>query len=116
LPNCQFTTRYYNYEIRKYVDFNCAEEEPIASGLCIFDDKDYLQDKANNEEHKWTVLDRLKRKVSHAISNNKPLICIGFQLQDFSLSELSISKEFSKPVYFSGSQFFLMLFYQAFFQ
>jgi Pentapeptide repeats (9 copies) len=32
--------------------------------------------------------------------------CIGFQLPDFSLSDLSISKEFTKPVYFSGSQFF----------
>jgi uncharacterized protein YjbI with pentapeptide repeats len=32
--------------------------------------------------------------------------CIGFQLPDFNLSDLSISNEFTKPVYFSGSRFF----------
>jgi uncharacterized protein YjbI with pentapeptide repeats len=48
----------------------------------------------------------MKQKVNHAISNNEPLLCIGFQLHDFSLSDLSIGKEFIKPVYFSGSDFF----------
>jgi uncharacterized protein YjbI with pentapeptide repeats len=48
----------------------------------------------------------LKHKVNHAISNNDPLLCIGFQLPDFSLSDLSMAKEFTKPVYFSGSHFF----------
>jgi hypothetical protein len=107
LPKCQFTTQYYDYETRKEVDFNC-QELPLASGLCIFHDKDYLlQDKTNNEEHKRKVLDRLKHKVNHAISNNELLLCIGFQLPDFSLSDLSIiSKKFTKPVYFSGSHFF----------
>jgi hypothetical protein len=80
LPKCQFTTKYYDYEIRKNVDFDCPEEEPLASGFCIFHDKDYLQDKTNNEEHKRKVLNRLERKVNHAISNNEPLLCIGFQL------------------------------------
>jgi hypothetical protein len=133
LPNCQFTTIYYDYDNRKEVDFYC-DEEPLASGFCIFHDKDYLQDKTNNEEHKRVVLDRLKRKVKHAISNNEPLLCLGFQLPDFNLSDFcpqndevdnnnnnddnftiseyieqedkSISNEFTKPVYFSGSQFF----------
>ena len=78
---------------------------PLASGRCIFHDNDYLQDRINNEEHKRAVLDRLKRKVNHAISNDEPLFCIGFQLPDFSLSDLrSVSKDFTKPVYFSGSQ------------
>jgi len=89
LSNCQFTTKYYDYEIGKKVDFNCREE-PLASGFCIFHDKDYLQDKTNNEEHKWALLDTLNRKVNHAISNDEPLLCIGFQLPDFSLSDLSI--------------------------
>jgi uncharacterized protein YjbI with pentapeptide repeats len=79
---------------------------PLASGFCIFHDKDYLQDKTNNEEHKTKVLDRLKDKVNHAISNNERLLCIGFQLPDLNVSDLrSISKEFTMPVYFSGSQF-----------
>jgi uncharacterized protein YjbI with pentapeptide repeats len=52
------------------------------------------------------VLDRLKHKINCAISKNEPLLCIGYQLHDFSLSDLSISKEFTKPVYFNHSQFF----------
>ena len=89
MPKCQFISVYHDYEIRNWIDFNC-QEMPLPSGFCIFHDKDYLlQDKTNNEEHKRTVLNRLKRKVNHAISNNEPLFCIGFQLQDFSVSDLS---------------------------
>jgi hypothetical protein len=92
------------------VNFCCDEEfywdEEPASGFCIFHDKDYLHDKTNYEEYKRKVRDRLKHKVNHAISNNEPLLCIGFQLPDFSLSDLGISKEFTKPVYFGESRFF----------
>jgi hypothetical protein len=105
LAKCQFTTKYYDYEIDKEVDFNC-DEEPLASGFCIFHDKDYLQDNTNNEEHKRKVQDRLKHKVNYTISNNEPLLCIGFQLPDFILSDLSSTKKFTRPVYFSRSQFF----------
>jgi uncharacterized protein YjbI with pentapeptide repeats len=105
LAKCQFPTKYRDYEIKEEVDFLCPEL-PLISGRCIFHDKDYLQDKTNNEEHKRNILDRLKRKVNNAISNNEPLLCIGFQLQNFSFSDLSISKEYTKPVYFWGSQFF----------
>jgi uncharacterized protein YjbI with pentapeptide repeats len=78
----------------------------LVSDFCIFHDKDYLQDKTNYEEHRRAVLDRLKHKVNHAISNNEPLLCIGFHLPDFSLSDLSINKKFTRSVYFNGSQFF----------
>ena len=120
MPKCQFTTKYYNYEIRKTDKFKCKEEVEEQEGeevvedllasrrLCIFHDKDYLQDKTNYEEHKRQVLERLKHKVNHAISYNEPLLCIGFQLPDFSLSALldfGISKEFTKPVYFSEANF-----------
>jgi hypothetical protein len=93
------------------VHFNCDDEEPLASGFCIFHDKDYLHHKTNNEEHKRKVLDRLKHKVNHAISKNepllcKPLLCIGFHLPNFSLSDLGVSKEFTIPVYFNRSYFF----------
>ncbi|MDQ4056147.1 MAG: hypothetical protein M3156_01885, partial [Thermoproteota archaeon] len=67
-----------DYANRNWVEFNC-QEMPLASGFCIFHDKDYLQDKSNNEKHKKKVLDRLKHKVNHAISNNRPLLCLGFQ-------------------------------------
>jgi uncharacterized protein YjbI with pentapeptide repeats len=78
---------------------------PLVSALCIFHDNDYLHDKTNNDEHKRAVLNRLKRKANYAISDNEPLLCIGFQLPDFSLSDLSISKRFTKPAYFNDSQF-----------
>ena len=65
-----------------------------------------LQDKANNEEHKRTVLNRLKRKANYAKSDNEPLLCIGFQLSEFSLWNLGISKKFTKPAYFNDSYFF----------
>jgi hypothetical protein len=106
LPKCQYTTQYYDYENLNGIDFNCPDEEPLASGFCIFHGKDYFHDYTNNEEHKRKVLDRLKHKVNHAISDNEPLLCIGFKLPDFSLSDLSITKQYTKPVYFSGSQFF----------
>jgi hypothetical protein len=108
LPKCQFTTDYYDYEIHNTVEFNC-QEEPLDSGFCIFHDKDYLQDTTNNEDHKRNVLDKLKNKVYHSISDNDSLLCIGFQFPDFSLSDLldfGISKEFTKSVYFNRSQFF----------
>jgi len=119
LPICKFTTTYADYEIGKTFRFYfaCQEEDPLASGFCIFHDKDYLQDKTNYEEHKKNVLDRFKHKVNDAISNKKPLFCIGFQLPDFNLSDLSIGKEFTKPVYFNGSEFFgEAYFYDANFQ
>jgi len=62
-----------------------------------------LRDKTKHEERQRKIEERLKPKVSGSI----PLLCIGFQLHNFSLSDLGIiSKEFTKPVYFSGSQFF----------
>lgn len=91
--------------------FNCPDEEPLASGFCIFHDKDYLlQGKTNYEENKRKVLDGLKCKINNAFkygNKNKSLLCMGFQLPDLNLSDLSsTSKEFNKPVYFSGSQLF----------
>lgn len=97
MTKCHFTTKYYDYEKHSWVDFDC-DEEPLASGFCIFHDKDYLQDKINYEEHKRKVQNRLKHRVNHAISNNEPLLCMGFQLPDFSLSDLDLSirsKEFT---------------------
>jgi hypothetical protein len=106
LPRCKFTTKYIDHiEFRNEFDFYC-DETSLASGFCIFHDKDYLQNKTNNEEHKRKILDRLKYKIDQAMSYNESLLCIGFQLPDFRLSDLSINKEFTMPIYFSGSQFF----------
>jgi hypothetical protein len=106
LPKCQFTTQYYNFKIGKNVDFDC-QEEPLVSGFCIFHDKGYLQDKTNNEEQKKKVLNRLKYKLNQSRRTiEEPLLCIGFRLPDFILSDLKISKEFGEPVYFSYCDFF----------
>jgi hypothetical protein len=57
----------------------------------------------NIKRRYWTGL---KHKVNQAISNKEPLLCIGFLLPEFNLSDLTISIEFTKPVYFPDSQFF----------
>ena len=106
MSRCQFTIQYFNYELHKWDHFDCNDKEPLASGFCIFHDKDYLHDKINNEEHKSKILGRLKHKVNQAISNKEPLLCIGFLLPEFNLSDLSSNKVFTKSVYFSGSKFF----------
>jgi hypothetical protein len=77
LPKCQFTAQYFDYEIGGMGYFNCDDEEPLASGLCISHDKDYLQDKTNNEEHKRKVMDRLENKVRPplpAFTNIEPIM------------------------------------------
>ena len=76
MPKCQFATKYYDYETHNEFDFYCDDEEALSSGFYIFHDKDYLQDKTDYEEYKRQVLDRLKHKLDHAISNNEPLLCI----------------------------------------
>ena len=79
---------------------------PLASRFCTFHNNNYcVRDKAAHDIRKSFVLYLLKQKVNHAISHNESLRCIGFQLHDF-LSDLSINKKFTKPVYFNGSQFF----------
>jgi hypothetical protein len=105
----QFTTIYYDYKIGDNIRFKCPEEVegPLASRFCTFHNNNYcVRDKAAHDIRKSFVLYLLKQKVNHAISYSEPLFCIGFQLHDFSLSNLSISKKFTKPVYFNGSQFF----------
>ena len=78
---------------------------PLASRFCTFHNNNYcVRDKGAHDIRKSFVLYLLKQKVNHAISHNESLRCIGFQLHDF-LSDLSINKKFTKPVYFNGSQF-----------
>jgi hypothetical protein len=43
LAKCQFNAKYYDYESKAEVDYNCdsKDEDILASGLCIFDDENY---------------------------------------------------------------------------
>ena len=67
---CQLSVKYYDYEKDKEADFSCDEEEPLASGFCVFHDPNYLLGETNYEKHKQKVLDGLKHKVDQSISNN----------------------------------------------
>jgi hypothetical protein len=91
---CQFSVKYYDYEKDKEADFNCDEEEPLASGLYVFHDPNYLRGKINYEKYKQKVLG-LKHKVDQSVSNNEPLFCIGFHLPKFSLSDLCTNKPYT---------------------
>jgi hypothetical protein len=103
LAKCQFNAKYYDYKSKAEVDYNCdsKDEDILASGLCIFHDENYLQDKDNPKEHKQKVSKTLMDKVNDSIANNKALFCIGYYL----LADVKIQGIFNKPVYFSRSKF-----------
>jgi hypothetical protein len=72
LAECKFTTKYWDHERSRIVDYNCdsKDEDVLDSGLCIFHDENYLQDKNNNhKEHEQKVRDRLGTKVRNSIDN-----------------------------------------------
>ena len=103
LAKCQFNAKYYDYESKAEVDYNCdsKDEDILASGFCIFHDENYLQNKDNPEEHKQKVSKALMDKVNDSITNNKALFCIGYNLPP----DIRIHGTFSKPVYFSHAKF-----------
>ena len=79
------TAKYIDLETLKQVDFYCQEKEALdlASGLCIFHDKDYLQDKANNDEYvQPSTLGRLDK-------NANSLLDISYVYRRFKESELN---------------------------
>jgi hypothetical protein len=64
-PSAIFTTKYWDHERPGEVDYNCdsKDEDVLDSGLCIFHDQDYLQNKDNREEHEQKVGDRLTARA-----------------------------------------------------
>ena len=100
---CKFTAKYWDHERSEYVDYNCdsKDEDILDSGLCIFHDENYLQDKNNHKEHEQKVRDRLETKVRNSIDQNEPLFCIGYHLPDIIIKQAN----FTKPVYFSECEF-----------
>ena len=55
LVNCQFTTKYWNFEINKEIDYCCEKEDILNSGLCIFHDNNYLQDKDSRKQNPASI-------------------------------------------------------------
>jgi CxxC-x17-CxxC domain-containing protein len=86
LAECKYTTKYWEYERSGQVDYNCdsKDEDILDSGLFIFHDENYFQDKNNNhKEHEQKVRDRLEAKVRNSIKQNEPLFCIRYHLAAF---------------------------------
>ena len=75
----------------------------MASGMCIFHDENYLQDKANYEKRKREVLLKLADEINLSISHSQPVLLIHSFLPGLTLSNLNVSREFAKPVYFHSS-------------
>ena len=116
LALCQFEDTYHDYDSGQLNTFQC-QEEPLESGLCIFHDKGFLQNKTNREIHKKEVLKKLKNKITHSISSDEKLVCIGYYLPGFDFLDLGIGKEFTNPVYFRLAHFYEdVIFYGATFQ
>ena len=68
MAKCRYATKYWDYESHAEVPYNCDsenEEDILPSGLCVFHDKIYLQDKENPKvkEYEKKARDRLMAKV-----------------------------------------------------
>ncbi|MGB8938363.1 MAG: hypothetical protein WCC17_24995 [Candidatus Nitrosopolaris sp.] len=102
MVKCSFTTKYQNFESHREMDFYCEKDEDILnSGLCIFHDKNYLQDKASRGPNEQNVRDKLMAKISeNVMDTTKPLLCIGYYLPS-----IKINETFVKPAYFSKCKF-----------
>jgi uncharacterized protein YjbI with pentapeptide repeats len=102
LAKCQFTTKYWDYESKALVDYNCNSKdgEVLDSGFCIFHDENYLQDKNNHKEREQEVVTKLMVKVNNSIDRKEALLCIGYRLPD-----IKIKGNFTKPLYFLQAKF-----------
>jgi pentapeptide repeat protein len=102
LAKCQFTTKYYDYERKSRIDYNCPDhEETLGSGLCIFHDENYLKEhKDIYKEHENKVRDKLMVKVRNSVDKKETLHCIGYHLPDNTIKET-----FTTSVYFSECEF-----------
>ena len=103
MATCQFTAKYYDYKSHAEVDYSCdsKDDEILDSGLCIFQDENYLQDSNNQKEHEQKVRDRLMVKVRNSIDKKEALFCIGYHLPGITIREVN----FTKPVYFTNCEF-----------
>ena len=100
MVKCHFTTKYWNFEFNKEIDFYCEEKDILKSGLCIFHDKNYLQDKASGGRNEQNVLDKLMPKIHENVKGQKPLLCIGYYLPS-----IKINENFIMAAYFSKCKF-----------
>ena len=96
MAECKFTTKYLDYERSEYAYYNCdsKDEDILDSGLCIFHDENYLQDKNNHKEHEQKVRDRLETKVRNSIDQNEALLCVGYHLPDITIKQGNLPDQY----------------------
>ena len=97
MAECKYTTKYWDHERSEDVDYNCGskDEDVLDSGLCIFHDENYLQDKNNNhKEHEQKVRDRLETKVRNSIDQNEALLCVGYHLPDITIKQGNLPDQY----------------------
>ncbi|GIU71525.1 MAG: hypothetical protein KatS3mg003_1004 [Candidatus Nitrosocaldaceae archaeon] len=98
---CKYTAIYYDYELNYLAKYKCPHPAKV-DGYCIFHAEDYWR------EHEEEVRDEFYKLVESAITDQKPLLCIGFNLPSFDFKPLKkkgLKIEFKKPVYFSSASF-----------
>jgi uncharacterized protein YjbI with pentapeptide repeats len=109
LARCQFRIEYKELDTGRKVWFECTEENAETS-FCSFHDEEYLRNHKNDIE---LIRKKIMEKIHHSISNNRPLVCIGYHIPDIRVENC----QFTRPVYFSDAVFHgNLVFNNVFFQ
>jgi hypothetical protein len=90
LAQCQYTAEYFDYETKQSGKFSC-EEVGLESGLCIFHDENYLQDKNNFEGAQQEVIKRLMDKVGDSVVTRKHYFALDIIFEISELQEILLS-------------------------
>jgi hypothetical protein len=95
---CSFKSKYWNFDLDKETEFECAEESHNNSQKCIFHDKHFLDDAKSRE----IIQEQFQKKIEKHLStsNSEPLLCIGYNLYEISIE----GKEFRNSVYFNHAR------------
>lgn len=91
INRCCFNTKYFNYSKQESANFAC-DEIALASGLCIFHDKNYSNDKELGQ--------KISEKIKSTLAKKEALFFIGYNIPD-----LKIKETFKNVVYFTKANF-----------
>jgi len=91
INRCCFNTKYFDYSKQEPANFAC-DEIALASGLCIFHDKNYSNDKE--------LVQKISDKIISALTKREALFFIGYNIPD-----MKIKETFKNIVYFTKANF-----------
>ncbi len=94
---CKFDGKYYNYEEKTYLPYQCSEKA-LESGYCIFHDCDFV--KYGDATEKAVVNKRFNEIVEEKVEKNQPVVFLGANLVD-----VDIHQTFTIGFYFFASIF-----------